>query len=178
MEDTVRICDIEESTARLKRIGSALRVLFLMLAGIAALASATIVAAPFLYSDNAALPLKDLPRTLLVFFYLILLAMVFLLLSGMFADIARGTSPFSTKQVRRLRAISALFLVAFFMDAIAPLGASVIGSGASLETRAVADEYLSFKVNPLILSCSIFFFALSFVFKYGSLLQSLSDDTV
>lgn len=178
MEDTAQIQDIEESANSLKRMGSALRIVFLALAAIIIVAGILIAVSSVSNGTSGDQSPNGAPQTFLAFFFMVLLASVLLLSSGMFSDIAKGMSPFSDKQVRRLRVISALFLIAFFADALIPLGSAAIGSGASLETRAVADEYLSFKVNPLILSCSIFFFALSFVFKYGSLLQSLSDDTV
>lgn len=180
MEDAISIKEIEASKAKLKQIGSTLRFLFLVLAVLAFMAWLAIIASII----SAAIKgvggsgADDGLRAGLASLVMLVLALAFLILSGMFADIAKGRSPFVPKQAKRLRFVALCLFVLFLLDVVIPEGTSVIRSGQYADLHVSDADETMIGFNPLILSCSIFFFALSFVFKYGSLLQSLSDDTV
>ena len=101
-------------------------------------------------------------------------------LSKMFSRVAKGTTPFSMEQVKRLR-ILAVLLVIFFVVEIATSFVSMqlqqigVDTGFFI-TGAEVNSFITVDFSSLLFSAV--FLALSFVFKYGVLLQSLSDDTV
>lgn len=100
-----------------------------------------------------------------------------------FDDIARGTSPFTEKQASRIRLIGILLAVGVVLDipslAIDPLMVQSsqvrLGIGPAQNSQAGNPEL---RINmPLVYGAALSFF-LSYVFKYGALLQRLTDDTV
>lgn len=103
----------------------------------------------------------------------------FLVVSGVFRDIARGDSPFTLKQANRLKIlgflliadviialVSSVFPVALVQVGIFTVGAPEVDSGVNV--------YL--KMSSIIQA--IIAFAFAEIFKYGALLQQLSDDTI
>ncbi|MRX83540.1 hypothetical protein [Eggerthella guodeyinii] len=100
-----------------------------------------------------------------------------------FDDIARGTSPFTEKQASRIRLIGILLVAGVVLDipslVIDPLMVQSsqvhLGIGPAQDSPTGNPEL---RVNmPLVYGAALSFF-LSYVFKYGALLQRLSDDTV
>lgn len=118
---------------------------------------------------------------LLVFsFTCIVLIAFFRVLSKMFFSLGNGASPFSLKQVERLRVL-AILLVFYFGLLIASSYVSVLLNQNGIykgffATGANANSFITIDPAPLLISAV--FFALSFVFEYGLLLQAQSDDTV
>lgn len=91
-----------------------------------------------------------------------------------FSDSAKGESPFSLVQVKRLRIISALLVAYSLIELAYSFNASymnVDGSALGYNTSVVTLD-----VAPIIAAAAIF--AFSFVFKYGVLLQEFSDEAI
>ena len=94
-------------------------------------------------------------------------------------SIRHGSSPFTMHTSRQIKVVSFLLLVSFVLQAVVSvipfdgysLGVMRIGL-AKQGDGAVADLSIS------TLVASAIGFVLSYVFKYGALLQRLSDDTV
>jgi len=94
-------------------------------------------------------------------------------------SIRHGSSPFTMHTSRQIKVVSFLLLASFVLQAVVSvipfdgysLGVMRIGL-AKQEDGVVADLSIS------TLLASVIGFVLSYVFKYGALLQRLSDDTV
>lgn len=127
-----------------------------------------------LASDNSA-SLVDI--VLCALFGLVIAAM-FVVFAGMLSDVAKGESPFTLVQVKRLRLISALLVMYAIINVVASY------NSAFLQISDVNAGYVStngsaiMKVDfaPFIAAAVVF--AFSFVFKYGVLLQEFSDETL
>lgn len=105
-------------------------------------------------------------------------ASIILVLIGMFSDAAKGESPFTMKQVKRLRIVSAMLvlyaLIDFVVSASTPFTRfDNLGLGY---TSVTAKTVIPINFTPIIAAAIVF--AFSFVFKYGVLLQELSDETL
>nr|WP_274381274.1 DUF2975 domain-containing protein [Gordonibacter urolithinfaciens] len=109
-------------------------------------------------------------------------AMIIVALFSVFIRIffgaARGESPFTMNQVRRLRIISALLLAYALVD----LGISC--NNTLIQFDLMNYGYVStsdsaivpLNLGPFLAAAIVF--AFSFVFKYGVLLQEFSDETL
>ena len=120
-------------------------------------------------------------NTLNIVMYLVR-AMIIVALFSVFIRIffgaARGESPFTMNQVRRLRIISALLLAYALVD----LGISC--NNTLIQFDLMNYGYVStsdsaivpLNLGPFLAAAIVF--AFSFVFKYGVLLQEFSDETL
>lgn len=97
-----------------------------------------------------------------------------------FSDILKGKSPFSQKQIARIRILSALMMVFFFMDLAFSFGSITLSNQFGIQVTLVKT---SFAYNPPVsinggaLFMAVVLYCLSVFFEYGSLLQRLSDET-
>ncbi|MEG0461876.1 hypothetical protein [Gordonibacter sp.] len=110
--------------------------------------------------------------------YIVVIVALFMVINGIFSDAAKGDSPFTLSQVKRLRLISALLVVYCVLD-FAITSNNTLLNYDGLNTGFVStNDNMIFPLNisPLIASAVVF--AFSFVFQYGVLLQEFSDDTV
>ena len=106
------------------------------------------------------------------------LNIVMYLVHAMIIVAARGESPFTMNQVRRLRIISALLLAYALVD----LGISC--NNTLIQFDLMNYGYVStsdsaivpLNLGPFLAAAIVF--AFSFVFKYGVLLQEFSDETL
>lgn len=116
----------------------------------------------------------------LIFGFLMAVAIRFATL--IFADVAKGESPFTTCQVKRIRWVAIVFLIYVVIEAIVPSGlASVVQNEALHVGYRISEAPLDvpvFKVNFGMLGAAVIFYCLSLVFEYGTLLQRLSDETL
>lgn len=105
-------------------------------------------------------------------------ASIFLVLIGMFSDAAKGESPFTMTQVKRLRIVSAMLVLYAIVDLVASASTPFtrfdnLGLGY---TSITAKTVIPINFTPIIAAAIVFSF--SFVFKYGVLLQEFSDETL
>ena len=120
----------------------------------------------------------DFLRIVLHLAYIAVIVALFVVINGMFTDVAKGQTPFAMFQVKRLRIISVL-LVAYCVLDIAITSNNALLQYSGLNTGFVStNENVIIPVNfsPLIAAAIVF--AFSFVFKYGVLLQEFSDETL
>ena len=129
-------------------------------------------------SGNTSTPLFSIIPLLLV--YAISLCTLFVL-NSIFKNISENNSPFNEKHARRIRYIGWLLLANAAIETIASLNAvPVLYVGNAILAyepsggTAPLDVYIDAESVVLALVC----FCLSLIFKYGALLQTLSDDTV
>ena len=102
------------------------------------------------------------------------MAMTCITLIKIFSDTSKGQSPFTMLQVRRLR------LVAISLLSYAVLEFGMTCSAAFMKQgwmdASVGGAFPTLNLFPIIAAAVVF--AFSFVFKYGVLLQELSDETL
>lgn len=115
---------------------------------------------------------------LLFILYDVAIGSMFVVFIRIFSSASRGESPFTLDQVKRLRTIAVLLLLCAVLD----FGITVDGSlfqygGVNIGYISTSDTMI-FPINFGLLISAAVVFAFSFVFKYGVLLQELSDDTL
>lgn len=108
----------------------------------------------------------------------IVVAVIFITTIKVFSDTAKGRSPFVIVQVRRLRLISLMLVLYTLLNTMFNM---FTASNSTLwnygqGVQSVGNILVAVDFAPLIAAGVVF--AFSFVFKYGVLLQELSDDTL
>lgn len=105
---------------------------------------------------------------------------VCLTIINLFRDVGSGNSPFSDSQSKRFKVIGWLLLASFVLavfTSIAPLPHAEIGSLTfGILDLGNSSSGINFDLSYLL--WAIVSFSFSQVFKYGALLQQLSDETV
>lgn len=117
-------------------------------------------------------------RIVLYVIYAVIIVSLFACILGLFSDVAKGESPFSMRQVKRLRLISCVLVAYTICDYLISWN-SLVFQVAGVETGYISttgNSIMPINVGPLIAAAVVF--AFSFVFKYGVLLQEFSDDTL
>lgn len=133
----------------------------------------------------------NMPDPSLLFFAIVLLlafasclfSFIFLLIR-IFRDIVKGVPPFTFRQVRRMRLMSLSLVCYSLLElCISTLSLAINATMQPNETEASILYFgLTDGVHPTLdlfpILMAAVLFALSFVFKYGVLLQQLSDETL
>ena len=95
-------------------------------------------------------------------------------------DVKKGLSPVTYRQAKRFQIAGFIFLALITIELFIPVNLSVdLLSNADTSVIVEMDsttETANFNVNNFLLALASF--CLSFIFKYGVLLQQDSDDTV
>lgn len=106
------------------------------------------------------------------------IAIMFIVFIKILSDVSKGESPFTMMQVKRLHMIAGLLLLYGVLDFAVSLNT------AAAQLSGLDTGYISVNGNAIVflnfapLIAAAVVFAFSFVFKYGVLLQELSDDTL
>ncbi len=94
---------------------------------------------------------------------------------AVFEDVAKSQSPFSVRQAKRITFVGVLLLVYAVCEAIVSMSPYHAAIGiADVDYVAAPSLFLDIK----LIMASIFCFCLSYVFRYGALLQWLQDETL
>ena len=106
------------------------------------------------------------------------IAVLFLMLIGVFSDAANGRSPFTLEQVKRLRIIALSLLIYAVLEVVFSTSSVVmqLGNINSGYFSTNGSEIITIDFAPFIAAAVVC--AFSFVFKYGVLLQEFSDETL
>lgn len=121
---------------------------------------------------------ESLFRIALHVVYGVVIVVLFACILGVFSDVAKGESPFSMRQVKRLRLISYMLVAYTVFDFVISWNSSLLQVGG-VDVGYVStngNSIIAINFAPLVAAAVVF--AFSFVFKYGVLLQELSDDTL
>lgn len=109
-----------------------------------------------------------------------IVAILFVIMIRVLDDAVRGESPFTMKQAERLKraAVSlvvyaVLGIVLGYCSALLQMGGF---SSGFVSTNSSGNVIMPIDFAPFIAAAAVF--AFSYVFKYGVLLQELSDDTI
>ena len=118
------------------------------------------------------------PLLVLYLAYGVVIALLLVALIGVFSGVAKGESPFAMAQVKKLRIIAGLLLLYAIIDnVIAQNNSLIIFSGLnSGYVSPNSNQIIQINFAPFIVAGAVY--AFSFVFKYGVLLQELSDETI
>ena len=179
MEEEITARYLERFIGRLSRIcrlSSSLLTVLSIVAGLpfmllpVALIDPPFISTPFSYDGS-------LTALVVLAIQSLLLAGTLWLLHRVFSDIAND-HPFSAKQPIRFCIISILLLLHTLIELV-PYDAAVISF--CLGPLYLGVELLRCQPIPInfgVLLCSITFLTISAVFRYGYLLQCVSDDTI
>lgn len=113
-------------------------------------------------------------------FFIALFTVLFAIVKSIFRDMASGESPFTLEQAKRLRTIAIILFIQVLLEMVLSSGiVSILVSpdlsvGYWIGDSGVNSSVLTLNVGAFI-TASIFF-AVSFVFEYGVLLQDESDE--
>lgn len=123
----------------------------------------------------------DKPNLISFFLYFahgIVLALLLLTFIGIFSDVVKGKPPFAMPQVKRLRIIAGLLVVYAVIDFAVTANATLFqyDNLVSGYISTTGNEIIPINLAPIFGAAVVF--AFSFVFKYGILLQELSDETI
>lgn len=113
---------------------------------------------------------------LLLFVYGIVIGVIFTILIKIFKDTSEGASPFTILQVRRLRIIALMLVFYMLLDSGIKYNAAFLQFNGMNSGYASMSSVATIDFAPLMAAAVVF--AFSFVFKYGVLLQELSDETL
>ncbi len=172
--------DIKRGFCKVKRISHAMSVVLTFLCVAYAMACVGLVMRQLLFplstSDDFWIWLFSGMR---IAFPMVFNALVLLILANVFRSISKGLPLFSIGQSNKIAVVGIIFLLSFFSDLL--LSAALI---ADPQMHLVSfgilpfQEQESIKVNVSTLVGALVCFCLSFAFRYATLLQELSDDTV
>lgn len=99
--------------------------------------------------------------------------------SQMFKDLSRKTTPFTAIQTRRITTIGLLLIADAIIEFLISLVDSMTVDAAGMTVGFVNNAPAgSPYINMTFVIAALICFCLSYVFRYGSLLQWLSDETV
>lgn len=177
--------EYEETRASLARVNRVCRsITFLLKIILGIFCACLLVALAFLLfsvsnADQGSGEASAFTLVLLLMFGLVMGCMLQTLIA-IFSDAAKGASPFTLKQVTRLRLMSLLLVAYAIVEAILSLGSAILHINGLdvgyIATDSGPNAFVPLDFAPVIAAAVIF--AFSYVFKYGILLQELSDDTV
>ena len=122
-------------------------------------------------------------RNLFSICHLLISSMIIIAMLGILVKILHepvlGQSPFSSKQPKRFIALGVVVFLKFFIDMFTPLFlASATNQNNVFNYAPLASSGHFLDINVTLLLFSLIFVSLSVVFRYGTLLQKLSDETV
>lgn len=108
----------------------------------------------------------------------VVIAVMLVVFIMIFSDTSKGQSPFVMKQVKRLRIIALMLVLYAVFDSAISFNASFLHFSWSMANFISVgnNPFTTINFAPLIAAAVLF--AFSFVFKYGVLLQELSDETL
>lgn len=175
---------ISESLRHVQKVSKALSVVFRVVF-VLSCASCVALSALSVYASlsEAQTPfLEVLLTTLPVVLSRLAFVLVLWCLASAFDDISKGSTPFSKKQVGRIRVIGILllasaiaeFLITANYSNIVQVG-SDLAVGYNLSSNVASDSIF---IDVKAITGAVVCFALSAIFSYGAILQEDNDGTV
>lgn len=174
-----RISDNEEVRLQVGRMSKTATVLYRVFAAAAVLFAVIDIGALVLVLkqglDSGEPPLGVMMSTLPYVFVFAIGLILLIVLMRAFSDVSREKTPFTIVQANRIRLLGILLLAYCVVEAILsadPLRAEI----NDLVVQVHASPGIFFDAKLLI--AAIVCFCLSYVFRYGALLQWLQDETL
>lgn len=146
---------------------------YLVVTGIAL--AAMIVASQGILSSPLLLVTQGIPQLIIAAIGIVVL----LVIVRIFKDLSQRVSPFTMTQAKRITAIGILLLVDVVVEFAISLNSPAIAALQEFQIGYQAP-YMTGNVyiNLTFIVAALICFSLSYVFRYGSLLQWMTDETV
>lgn len=180
--------EIASRQQKLQRKASIARYFFLVAFAIITLTLLPVMAIILfgIFSDSQSVALSWAEKLSVVSDFVGMLAMPLMLftLAGFFKDIASSESPINTKQSKRLVLIGSLLIASVLIGLLSQVAFSDYSITTVAQENIVIGMYSPspetkyFFIDFQSLFGAVFCYCLSFVFKYATYLQNLSDDTI
>lgn len=171
--------DIEDINSRLECMANRARILgivFSIAFWLLVLVAIVFMVASIIGGVNESAVPEELAIGLMLFICSAVLGCLLLrVVADGFKDVAKAGSPFTTAQANRLVILGVLFLLYAAFEAVVSLS-PYYGSIGIASANYVASPHLFLDAKYVF--ASIFCFCLSYVFRYGALLQWLQDETL
>lgn len=174
--------DVEASLERISKANKLASVILFLVAGLwlaGSLFGSIVLLVGYCFPGNSfATMTGDVFYSVIMALIGLLLFFVLVIVGLMFRDIGEGETPFSDKQVKRLRIIALLLVFYVFVDALQSGSADGLLHVGDLKLHVSFTERPLTKINVGMLAGALVCFCMSSVFRYGLLLQLVSDDVV
>ncbi len=175
---------INESLRHVQKVSKALSIVFKVVFILSCVSCIALIALSVFasFSEAQSSFLGILLTTLPVFLSYLAFVLVLWCLASAFDDITKGSTPFSKKQVYRIRAIGILllasaiaeFLITSNYSNIVQVGGD-LSVGYNLSSNVTPDSIF---IDAKAIIGAVVCFALSAIFSYGAILQEDNDGTV
>lgn len=107
----------------------------------------------------------------------LVIAFLLVIFAGIFGGVAKGESPFTMLQVKKLRLIAVLLLIYALLDIAVASNSSLLQFNGVNSGYVPTGDNTIIPINLVPIFGAAVVYAFSFVFKYGVLLQEFSDET-
>lgn len=172
---------IEESRAKMQRLGRRLSMLFTGLVGLSFVCAvvATIVAVMRILS-GASFDSSGIVPIIAAPMHLVIWGAGALTLRGICKDMARGDSPFTTAHARRISLFGGLLVAVATIELVASPGfiALTVGRFVFISSTQCILEDLALPVDVGAILGAVSCFSISAIWRYGALLQEQAEDLV
>lgn len=111
----------------------------------------------------------------------VIVCVTLFVLARLFEDISKGESPFTLAQAKRIAVIGCLLAIGVVVEGLVFSGSSMsltVANVVDLRYSAPPSDNQLIYINGTYVVGAVLCFCLSYAFRYGALLQRLSDDTV
>lgn len=135
----------------------------------------------FSFANSEAVDIRqkiNIPSIVLYLLHGVIIVLLLSIFVRIFANAARGESPFTLEQVKRLRLISGLLLLYAIVDIAISYNTALVQFGTMNYGYVSMNDSAIVTVNFAPVVAAAIVYAFSFVFKYGVLLQEFSDETL
>lgn len=106
-------------------------------------------------------------------------AVLIVILSKAFQDVSESQSPFTIKQAKRIMLMGLILILNVAVEAISSAFAPIASEYAGVNVAFVsAPLTTNLHIDVMSLVAAIVCFCLSYLFRYGALLQWLQDETL
>lgn len=170
--------EVEASLKRIKEVSKVLSLVF-KLAILLFIAFFVFSILVIFINDQADLVSAIVSVTPLLL-YVLATVILFVIMHGVFDDIAKGRTPFTNTQVRRFIWAALILFLGAVVEMVSSTGVLPIAQTDNLIVNYYDSSTGSNtpSINLASLLGAALLYALSFVFKYGALLQEFTDDTL
>jgi cytochrome b561 len=171
---------LSASVNKMKKVCGVIKVLCVISLVLVAAVYLVGVAVMILFNQNNAQSQVGLVEFIYHISEGVLVFLLMFMFMRVFSDVVAGDSPFTMKQVRRLRIAGSLFLAFALLQLFLPLGYLFSTSFQSVNVSFESTEYgqLMPTIKLSVFFASFICYGIAIVFKYGIQLQQLSDDTL
>ena len=109
----------------------------------------------------------------------VVVAILLAILSKAFQDVSKSQSPFTVKQANRITTMGVLLMVNVILEAVSSLVVPISSELADVSAGFVSTPLtMNLYIDVMSLMAAIVCFCLSYLFRYGALLQWLQDETL